>query len=102
MIIAADLPSRQSCRVGGVVGFEEVREVAALAQLGDAQLDGAGAGVPAAAVVAIAKGEPIRGALTMGSAGVGPDLQLHQALGSEADHLAEQIGVRALSPSPPT
>ena len=32
----------------------------------------------------------------MGSAGQPLDLQLHQALGSEADHLAQKIGIGAL------
>jgi hypothetical protein len=32
----------------------------------------------------------------MGGTGEPFDLQLHQALGGEADHLAQQIGVRAL------
>jgi hypothetical protein len=32
----------------------------------------------------------------MGGAGQPLDLQLHQALGGEADHLAQKIGIRAL------
>jgi hypothetical protein len=40
--------------------------------------------------------DPIWTALAMSGAGQPFDLQLHQALGGEADHLAQQIGVGAL------
>ena len=39
---------------------------------------------------------PLRTALAMGRAGQPLDLQLHQALGGEADHLAQQVGVGTL------
>src|SRR6476660_3069689 len=70
--------------------------VAALAQLGDAQLYCAGACLPQPVPVAVALVDPLRAALAMGGAGQPLDLQLHQALGSEADHFAQKIGVGAL------
>ena len=81
---------------GQAARLQEDREVAALAQLGDAQLDRAGACLPQPVPVAVALVDPLRAALAMGGAGQPLDLQLHQALGSEADHFAQKIGVGAL------
>src|SRR6478752_1244451 len=81
---------------GQAARLQEDREVAALAQLGDAQLYGAGACRPQPVPVAVALVDPLRAALAMGGAGQPLDLQLHQALGSEADHFAQKIGVGAL------
>jgi len=76
--------------------LQESREIAAFPQLGDAQLHRAGAGLPQPVAVTVAMGNPLRTALAMGGAGQPLDLQLHQALGGEADHLAQEIGVGAL------
>ena len=76
--------------------LQEAREVAALAQLGDAQLDRAGAGLPVAVAVAVALGQPLGALLAVAGAGQLADLQLHQPLGGKADHLAQQIGVGGL------
>ena len=40
--------------------------------------------------------DPLRAALAVGGAGQPLDLQLHQALGGEADHLAQEVGIGAL------
>jgi hypothetical protein len=82
--------------LGGAPGLEEAREVAALAQLGDAQLDHAGAGLPVAIAITVALGNAGRALLAVGRTGQSLHLDLHQALGGKADHLAQQIGVRGL------
>ncbi len=41
-------------------------------------------------------GNALRTALTVGGAGQPLDLQLHEALGGEADHLAQEIGIGTL------
>ena len=82
--------------LGHAARLQEAREVGALPELGDAQLDGAGARLPVPVTIAVALGEPQRVLLAIGSAGGGPYLQLHQPFGGKADHLAQQIGVRGL------
>jgi hypothetical protein len=77
-------------------GSRKGREITALAQLWDAQLNGAGAGLPDPITVPIAVIDPLRAALAMRRAGHALDFQLHQALRSKTHHLAQQIGVRAL------
>ncbi|UWU81605.1 hypothetical protein N2603_37070 [Bradyrhizobium huanghuaihaiense] len=41
-------------------------------------------------------GQTLRILLAVGRPGLAFDLQLHQPLGGEADHLAQQIGIRGL------
>jgi hypothetical protein len=82
--------------LGHPAWLQETRKIAALAQLGDAQLDRAGPRLPVALAVAVALGEPLGGLLAIARAGQSRDLQLHQALGRKADHLAQQIGIGAL------
>ena len=82
--------------LGHAARLQEAREVAALAQLGDAQLDRAGARLPVAVAVAVALGQPLRALLAIAGAGQAAHLQLHQPLGGKADHLAQQIGVGGL------
>jgi hypothetical protein len=79
--------------------FEEAWEVAALAQLGDAQLHGAGARLPKAIAVAVALDQSLGALLAVNGAGQLLHFQLHQPLGSEADHVAQQIGVGVFSTS---
>ena len=67
-----------------------------LPQLRDLQLDRAGPRLPGPVAVAVAVGDTIRRALAVPGAGQALDLQCHQPLGREADHLAKQIGVGAL------
>lgn len=82
--------------LGQAARFEEARKIGALAQLRDAQLDRAGARLPIAVAIAVALSEPLRRTLAVGGAGLGANLQLHQSLGREADHLAQNIGVGGL------
>jgi len=76
--------------------LQEGREVAALAQLWDAQLDRAGARLPYPIAVAVALIKAIGAALAVRRTGLAFDLELHQALRREANHLAQQIAVGAL------
>ena len=55
-----------------------------------------GAVFPGPVAVAVAVGDTIRRALAVSGAGQALDLQCHQPLGREADHLAKQIGIGAL------
>ena len=66
--------------LGHAARLQEAREVAALPQLGDAQLDRAGARLPVAVAVAVALGQPLRALLAIAGAGQAADLQLHQPL----------------------
>jgi hypothetical protein len=68
--------------------LQETRKVAALPELGNAQLDRPGARLPDPIAVAIALHLPSRGALAIAGAGQALHLELHQALGGETDHLA--------------
>jgi hypothetical protein len=74
--------------LGQAARFEEAREVAAAPELRDAQLDRARAGLPIAVAVAVALVAPLGAALAVSGAAQGFGLQLHHALGGEADHLA--------------
>ena len=76
--------------------LEEAREIAALAQLGNAQLHRSGARLPIAVAVAVALRQTVGRAFAMGRAGAALNVQLHQALGGKADHLAQKIGVGGL------
>ena len=82
--------------LGEAARLQKAGEVAALPQLGDAQLDAARAGLPGPVAVAVALSEPLRALLPIGGAGQRADLQLHHALGGEADHLAQDVGVGGL------
>jgi len=77
-------------------GLQEAWEVGALAQLRDAQLDGAGARLPTALTIAVALGETLRALLPVGRPGQALDFELHQPLSRKADHLAQKIGIRCL------
>ena len=55
--------------------------------------DGTGAGLPVTFAVAVAMGQAIGRTSTVWGAGEALDIELHQALGGEADHLAQEVGV---------
>jgi hypothetical protein len=76
--------------------LEEAREVTTLAELRDTQLDHTGAGLPVPLAVAVAMGEAIGGASTARRTGEALDLQFHQALSGEANHLAQEVSVGGL------
>ena len=90
------LDHRSQRLLGHPPRLQEAREVAPLPQLRDLQLHRAGAGLPGPVAVAVAMGDTIRRALAVSGAGQALDLQCHQPLGREADHLAQQIGIGAL------
>jgi hypothetical protein len=74
-------------------GSRKPGEIATLAQLGDAQLDGVSAGFPAAIAIAVALRKPLAALLAVGGAGLVLDLELHQPLGGKTDHVAQDVGV---------
>jgi hypothetical protein len=86
--------------LGHPARLEEAREIRALPEPGDAELDRAGTSLPRPLAVAIALGEPPRALLPVGRTGQLADLQLHQAPGGKADHLAQKIGVRGFLDQP--
>jgi hypothetical protein len=61
------LDDRSQRLLGQPSRLQEDREVAALAQLGDAQFDRAGAGFPDPVAVAVTLGDPLGAALAMGA-----------------------------------
>src|SRR5271169_225040 len=90
------LDHRSERLLGHPTGFEEAGEVAAMAQLGNAQLDGACAGVPVAVAVTVALVAPVRCSFPDSGATERFRLQGHQPLSGEADHVAQEAGVRTL------
>ena len=87
------LDDRRHGLLGGASRFEEARKVAALAQLGDLQVDVAGTGLPQAVTVAIAAVCPVWAFDIEAGTAQAFDIELHHALGNELDHLLEQISV---------
>jgi hypothetical protein len=73
--------------------LQEAGKVAALAQLGDGQLDRADPGVPVAGPIAIAVGDSLQAALTQLGADLCADLGLHQLLSHPGHALQQHIGV---------
>ena len=90
------LDHRRQGLLGRPPRLQEAREVAALPELRDLQLDRARAGLPDAVPVAVALVDAIRRSLAVRRTGQTFDLQRHQALDRKADHLAKQIGIRTL------
>ena len=76
--------------------LEETWKVRALAQLGDAKLHRPGSRLPVPVAIAVALGEPVGRAFAEACASSGADLHLHQPLGGESDHLAQDIRVGGL------
>jgi len=90
------LDHRRQRLLGQAAGFEEGREIAALAQLGNPQLDRPGAGLPIPVAIPVSVREPVGAAFAMRRTGQVLYLQLHQPMRRKPDHLAQQIGVRTL------
>jgi hypothetical protein len=82
--------------LGHAPRFEEAREVGALSELGNAQLDGPRPRLPVPLAVAVALYEPQWALLAVGGSGGPAHLHLHQPLGRKADHLTKKIGVGRL------
>jgi hypothetical protein len=82
--------------LGQPARIEKAREVAALAQLGDAKLHRSRPRLPVAVAVAVALSEAARGAIAMRRAGAAFNVQLHQPPGRKADHPAQKVRVLGL------
>src|SRR5215217_5264201 len=81
--------------------LEERGEVAALAQLRDAQLELAGTRVPPSRAIAVAPGDAVLGSFSVRRADQVGDLGLHQLLHKPAQRVAHQVGaVRVLQQVP--
>src|SRR5207237_7844022 len=76
--------------------LQKARKITAAAQLGDAQLDRAGARLPNPVAVSITVIDPLSAALAVRGAGQALDLQFHQTLRGKPNHLAQQLGIRTL------
>jgi hypothetical protein len=87
------LDDRDQRLLGPPARLQKRREVAALAQLGDGQLDRADPGVPLARPVAVAVGGPLQAALAELGADLGTDVGLHQLVGHPGHRLAQHVGV---------
>src|SRR6202044_2031904 len=90
------LDDQGQCLFGHPARLKEGGKVAALTQFRDAKLDGSAPGLPAAVPVAVAMIEPIRCPGTGLSPGQGLNLQRHQPLSGEADHLTQKVGIAGL------
>ena len=75
------LDHRRERLLGRAARLQEPREVGALAQLGDGEVDPAHARVPGALAIAVSVIEPLGAAHARRRAGQGLDLHRHQPLG---------------------
>jgi hypothetical protein len=90
------LDHRRERLLAGPPRLQEGREVAALPEPGDLQIDRASARLPAALTIAVAMGDACRRPLAMRGSGQALHLQGHHAVGHIAHHLPEEIVVGAL------
>jgi hypothetical protein len=99
-----DTPRRDAAHVGllhhaderllaALARLQEAREVAALSDLRDLQLDLARPGVPPPRPIAVAMRRAVLGALTMRRADELGHLDLHQLTGDRLDRLADHVTV---------
>ena len=77
--------------LGPPARLEERRQVAALAELGDIEVDRAGPGVPAPLPVPVAAVHPVLGPLAVAGVAEHVDIGVHQQLGCHLHHLAKQV-----------
>ncbi len=80
----------------GPARLEERRKIGAGPQAGNPKLDAAGPRLPVSIAIAVALRQPVGGLLAIIRAGLRAHLELHQALGGKAGHLAQQVGIGAL------
>ncbi len=86
---------RDQCLFGPAALLEEpVREVAALPQLGNGELDGPGPRVPLARAIAVAVVAPLVADLPVFGVAEGVGLGGHEGVSERFDHRAQQIGTR--------
>jgi hypothetical protein len=76
--------------------LEERREIAAATQLGNLQLDRAGTRLPAPIAIPIARNLALTTALAVAGAAAAFDVEIHEPLGDEGEHLAQHVGVGPL------
>lgn len=80
---------------GPATSFQQpVREVAALPQLGDGELDGPGAGVPLARAIAVAMVDSFLADLPVFGVAEGVGFRRHERVGERLDHRAQQVRTR--------
>ena len=89
------LDHRDQRLLGAPTRLKKRREVAALAQPGDGQLDAADPGVPLAGPVAVAVGHPVGRALTQLGPDLSADVGLHELGGHPGHRLAQHVSVLA-------
>ena len=88
------LDDREQGTLGSSSRFDERRQVAAITDPRDGQLDRAHPRIPASFAVAVAVGQAALGVtLTMGHTGQLGDLGLHHRLGEGLHALAQEVGV---------
>lgn len=81
--------------LGPAASFQQpVREVAALPQLGDCELDGPGAGVPLARAIAVAMVDSFLADLPVFGDAEGVGFRRHERIGERLDHRAQQVRTR--------
>ena len=80
----------------GPARLEERRKIGAGPQAENPKLDAAGPRLPVSIAIAVALRQPVGGLLAIIRAGLRAHLELHQALGGKAGHLAQQVGIGAL------
>ena len=90
------LDHRDQRLLRALAGFEKRREVAALSQLRDAQLQRAEPGVEAAVAIAVAPRGPLAAALVSPGADQPLDVGLHQQLQHRLRHGSQKISVASL------
>ena len=90
------LDDRRQGLLGGAARLQESREVRALSQLRDGQLDPPDAGLPATLPVPIAVVDPLRAPRSGCSASKLVDLSRHQPLAGIGQQLADQVRIGTL------
>ena len=87
------LDHREQRLLGALARRQEAREVAALTDLGDLQLDLAGPGVPPPRSIAVAMRGAVLGAFAVLGADQLADLDLHELPGQPLDRLTQHVGM---------
>jgi hypothetical protein len=93
------LDHRRERLLRGAPRFEKPREVAPLPQLGDLQIDRAGARLPAAIAIAVAGVLALDAALAVARAAAPFNVGFHQPLRDELQQLAQHVDVGPCSAS---
>jgi len=88
------LDHRNQCLLRTPTGFEQTRKVAALPQLGDAQLDGANPSIPQSGSIPVSVRDPFRRPLMALCADLTAYLELHEVLGEQPDGFPQKVHIR--------